>query len=453
MLSQVTRLLALVSAPPLEAATVRHVEVLLLQPQRRDGRRDHLDRRRHQARVTRSPSRSTRARRLGGRVPERAARRRSSSARACSAARLDEPALSPRERAFLDVIRPALRRASTTSSELYVGGAAGLLDDLRAEEIGAYREPDRGRSRSAPRCSTCSRSSLDPRRPFVRVGDELEQPGAARARARRRDATASRTTRSARSACSGRCAWTTRRRSAPSARPRTSSRASSKTSTRESSLDWHVTMATTERDYYELLGVSARRRRAARSRRRSAGSRASCTPTSRRRPTRRSASARSSEAYEVLSNAETRAALRPLRPRRPARRRLHAAHFDFGNLSRPLLRLLRRRPLRRRPRQRARGARHRAPRSRSSSPRRRAASRAQVPFAGRRHRATTCDGNGAEPGTSPIDLPDAAAAPAGCSRSRAASSASSSARRPAPTAAAAARSSSTPCGAARAPAA
>jgi len=32
MLAQVTRLLALVSAPPLEAATVRHVEVLLLQP-------------------------------------------------------------------------------------------------------------------------------------------------------------------------------------------------------------------------------------------------------------------------------------------------------------------------------------------------------------------------------------------------------------------------------------
>ena len=33
MLSQLTRLLALVSAPPLAAATVRHVEVLLLQPQ------------------------------------------------------------------------------------------------------------------------------------------------------------------------------------------------------------------------------------------------------------------------------------------------------------------------------------------------------------------------------------------------------------------------------------
>src|SRR6478609_4348161 len=32
MLSDVTRLLALVSAPPLESATIRHVEVLLLQP-------------------------------------------------------------------------------------------------------------------------------------------------------------------------------------------------------------------------------------------------------------------------------------------------------------------------------------------------------------------------------------------------------------------------------------
>ena len=32
-LSQVTNLLAVVSAPPIDTATVRHVEVLLLQPQ------------------------------------------------------------------------------------------------------------------------------------------------------------------------------------------------------------------------------------------------------------------------------------------------------------------------------------------------------------------------------------------------------------------------------------
>ena len=61
MLSQVTRLLALVSAPPLEAATVRHVEVLLLQPNvvmvvvitSTGGVTE--------AALTRSPSRSTRA--------------------------------------------------------------------------------------------------------------------------------------------------------------------------------------------------------------------------------------------------------------------------------------------------------------------------------------------------------------------------------------------------------
>ena len=32
-LSQVTNLLAIVSAPPIDTATIRHVEVLLLQPQ------------------------------------------------------------------------------------------------------------------------------------------------------------------------------------------------------------------------------------------------------------------------------------------------------------------------------------------------------------------------------------------------------------------------------------
>ena len=51
MLSQVTRLLALVSAPPLEATTVKHVEVLLLQPAGRDGPRDHLGRRGDEARL------------------------------------------------------------------------------------------------------------------------------------------------------------------------------------------------------------------------------------------------------------------------------------------------------------------------------------------------------------------------------------------------------------------
>ena len=48
MLSQVTRLLALVSAPGLETATVRHVEVLLLAAVGRHGRDDHVHGRRRQ---------------------------------------------------------------------------------------------------------------------------------------------------------------------------------------------------------------------------------------------------------------------------------------------------------------------------------------------------------------------------------------------------------------------
>ena len=48
-LSQVTNLLAIVSAPPIETATIRHVEVLLLAAAGVDGRRHHLDRRRDEA--------------------------------------------------------------------------------------------------------------------------------------------------------------------------------------------------------------------------------------------------------------------------------------------------------------------------------------------------------------------------------------------------------------------
>ena len=67
-LSQVTNLLAIVTAPPIDTATIRHVEVLLLQPQVADGRRHHLDRRRLQARVHVRRARSTRGSRLGRRA-------------------------------------------------------------------------------------------------------------------------------------------------------------------------------------------------------------------------------------------------------------------------------------------------------------------------------------------------------------------------------------------------
>ena len=137
MLSRVTRLLALVSAPPLQAATVRHVEVLLLQPNvvmvvvitSTGG----VSKRR-----SRSTIRSTRAsshwageylneRVVGAPRLAHASPARSRTGPLAAGARL--PRRDPRR----------VRRGGDDDRRLYVGGAAGLLDELRAEEIGAYR--------------------------------------------------------------------------------------------------------------------------------------------------------------------------------------------------------------------------------------------------------------------------------------------------------------------------
>jgi heat-inducible transcriptional repressor len=175
MLSQVTRLLALVSAPPIEAATVRHVEVLLLQPEVvlvvviastgsvTDLRfafpepvdpglvtwaAEYLDER-------------VRGARIGSRVMKLA---------------FDEPGLSARERTFLHAIRSAFEQAADENRQLFVGGTAGLLDEMRAEEIGAYRSLLEALEKRAALLDVLAQR-LDPRRTFARVGEELEQPG------------------------------------------------------------------------------------------------------------------------------------------------------------------------------------------------------------------------------------------------------------------------------------
>ena len=195
----------------------------------------------------------------------------------------------------------------------------------------------------------------------------------------------------------------------------------------ERPLRWTSAMATTERDYYELLGVArgATRRR---SRTRSAGSRASCTPTSPTRPTPRSASAEVVEAYEVLSKPETRELYDRYGHAGLRSGGFQPAHFDFGSLADLFSAFFGDDLL---GGGAARGAARGAtspPRSRSSSSRRRAASTREVPFQvavavralrRRRRRARHAV----------THLPDAAAAPAGCSRSRAACSASSCAPR------------------------
>jgi heat-inducible transcriptional repressor len=175
MLSQVTRLLAVVSAPGHEVATVRHVEVLLLQPNvvmvvviTSAGGVSKL---RYSFAEPLDPGLVTWAaeylneRLAGVRIGSRAAR-----------LAFDEPGLGMRERAFLMVIRAAFDQAPDEERRLYVGGTAGLLDEMRTEEIGAYRSLLEALEKRAALLDVLAQR-LDPRRTFARVGEELEQPG------------------------------------------------------------------------------------------------------------------------------------------------------------------------------------------------------------------------------------------------------------------------------------
>jgi heat-inducible transcriptional repressor len=88
----------------------------------------------------------------------------------------DEPGLGPRERAFLGVVRTAFEQAADENRQLFVGGTAGLLDEMRSEEIGAYRSLMEALEKRAALLDVLAQR-LDPRRSFARVGEELEQPG------------------------------------------------------------------------------------------------------------------------------------------------------------------------------------------------------------------------------------------------------------------------------------
>ena len=175
MLSQVTQLLALVSAPPLASATVRHVEVLLLQPRvvmvvvitSTGG----ITKRVYTFDEPVDPGLAEWAvaylndevagLQLGTHMLRR---------------RFEDPGLTANERAFLDVLRPAFTElVSEDEQRLYVGGAAGLLVDARAEDIGTYKALLEVLEKRAAILDVLA-EALDPRRPFVRVGEELDHP-------------------------------------------------------------------------------------------------------------------------------------------------------------------------------------------------------------------------------------------------------------------------------------
>ncbi|HEX7083990.1 MAG TPA: heat-inducible transcriptional repressor HrcA [Gaiellaceae bacterium] len=175
MLGQVTRLLALVSAPSFESATVRRVEVLLLQPnvvmvvvitsaggvtKLRYVFTEPVD-----PGLSQWASDYLNERLCGSRITARTLRRV-----------FDDPALAAREQAFLRAIRDAFEQAADEDRRLFVGGAASLLEDLRAEEMSAYTRLMEALEKRAALLDLVAQG-LDPRRSFARVGEELEESG------------------------------------------------------------------------------------------------------------------------------------------------------------------------------------------------------------------------------------------------------------------------------------
>ncbi len=174
-LAQVTHLLALVSAPPLDTTVVRHVEVLLLQPQLvmvvvitssggvtkrlfafsapvdsglADWAREYLNER-------------VAGLRLGARL---------------LGSRFEDPGLSPQEREFLAELRPAFTElVEAREQSLYVGGTAGVLDEFREDDLRGYRRLLEVLEQRAALLELL-RANLSSKQPFVRVGSEFGDP-------------------------------------------------------------------------------------------------------------------------------------------------------------------------------------------------------------------------------------------------------------------------------------
>ncbi len=174
MLAQATRLLALVSAPPVESTTVRHVEVLVLQPgvvmvvvntstggvsKRLFSFDDVVD-----------PGLAAWAREY---LNERVAGLGVGTHQLRQ--RFEDPGLSGRERAFLAVLRPAFTElVEDADQRFFVGGQARLLADARGGEVeGVQRLLELLERRAAVLELMGTHES---RRPYVRVGVDLVDP-------------------------------------------------------------------------------------------------------------------------------------------------------------------------------------------------------------------------------------------------------------------------------------
>ena len=174
-LSQVTNLLAIVSAPPIVTATIRHVEVLLLQPQL--------------LMVVVITSTGGVTKRMlafdapvdpgladwGGSYLNERLVGLGLGARLLHQ-RLDDPSLGPRERGFLAAVAPAFTELTDIADEsLYVDGTSRLLSSYRFEDQQQLNAVMEMLERRVSLLGVL-RSALDQRDVYVRIGRENEAP-------------------------------------------------------------------------------------------------------------------------------------------------------------------------------------------------------------------------------------------------------------------------------------
>jgi heat-inducible transcriptional repressor len=174
-LSQVTNLLAIVSAPPIATTTIRHVEVLPLQPQvlmvvvitstGGVSKRVFTFDRAIDAGLADWAASYLNEQLVGMGVGAR-----------MIGARLNDPGLHPTERAFIAQLAPAFTQlAETAENTLYVDGAARLLSEHRFQDVSQLNELLDALERRVSLLGVLSQA-LDERDIYVRIGGENEMP-------------------------------------------------------------------------------------------------------------------------------------------------------------------------------------------------------------------------------------------------------------------------------------
>jgi heat-inducible transcriptional repressor len=175
-LSQVTNLLAIVSAPPIATTTIRHIEVLLLQPQ--------------VAMVVVITSTGGVTKRVigydkpvdpglvkwAGSYLNEVLSGMGLGARMLHI-RLFSPDLSDAERGFLETLSPALTELEETAEDtLYVGGAQRLLSEDRLQELTQIGDLMQVLERRVALLSLLQDALEDPSSVYLRIGEENATP-------------------------------------------------------------------------------------------------------------------------------------------------------------------------------------------------------------------------------------------------------------------------------------